>query len=72
MDLRVAAAVVHTHLVHSHTGQFRADTASGCHHQADQAVEEVVYSYSADCMVDFAVAVCMAAIAALATEATAP
>lgn len=72
MDLRVAAAVVHTLLVHSHIGQFQADTASGCHHQADRVVEEVVYSYSADRMVDFAVAVCMAAIAAIATEATAP
>ena len=68
MDLRVAAAVVHTLLIHSHIGQFQADTASGCHHQADQAVEEVVHSHSADRMV---VAVCMAAIAAFAIEATA-
>lgn len=70
--LRVAAAVVHlvhTRLLHSHIGQFRADTASGCRHRADQAVVEVVHSHSADCMVDFAVAVSMAAIAALATEA---
>jgi len=70
-DLRVAAAVVHTRLVHSHIGQFQVDTASGCHHQADQAAEEVVHSHSADRMVDFAVAECMAAIAALATEAMA-
>jgi len=72
--LRVAAAVVHlvhTHLLHSHIGQFRADTASGCRRRADQVVVEVVHSYLADCMVDFAVAVCMAAIAALATEAMA-
>jgi hypothetical protein len=70
--LRVAAAVVHlvhTRLLHSHIGQFRADTASGCRHRADQAVVEVVHSHSADCMVDFAVAVSMAAIAVLATEA---
>lgn len=72
MDLRDAAAVVHTRLVHSHTGQFQADTASGCHHQADRAVEEVVHSHSADRMVDFAVAVCMAAIAAFGAEEMAP
>jgi hypothetical protein len=71
--LRVAAVVhlVHTHLVHSHIGQFQADTESGCLHRADQAVAEVVHSHSADRMVDFAVAVCMAAIAALAIEAMA-
>ena len=73
--LRVAAAVVHpvhTRLLHSHIGQFRADTVSGYRHRAGQAVAEVVHSHSADRMVDFAVAVCMAAIAALATEVTAP
>jgi len=69
--LRVAAAVVHLVHTHSHIGQFRADTASGCRHRADQAVVEVVHSHSADRMVGFAVAVYMAAIAALATEAMA-
>ena len=47
---------------------FQADTASGCHHQVDRAVEEVVHSHSADHMVDFAVAVCMAAMAAFGAE----
>ena len=75
MDLlQVVAAVVHpvhTRLLHSHIGQFRGDTVSGCRHRADQAVAEVAHSHSAGHTVDFAVAVCMAAIAALATEAMA-
>lgn len=53
--LRAAGAVVHfahTHLVHLHTGQFRAGIAFGFHRQEDQGEEVGEYSHSVNCTAD--------------------